>query len=442
MGCAMTTDEVEVRDESVTEEPEKLTLLLLDDEADIIKTLTRVLRMEYNVVSFNEGEEAIAYLKENDAAIIISDMRMPQMDGAKFLSIAKKLRPASVRLLLTGYSDMESTIRAVNEGGIHTYLAKPWDNEGLKLVVAKAAEFYRLTQERDLLTQTLEQKNKELADFNQQLETQVLQRTKALREANVSLEKLLKARNQTFNDILATLKAIIQYSTGVPADHSDRVAEQSKAVATLLKLSDQEINQVYLCGLLHEIGLAARKGDKPELVKRTQGVPSTPEANATLGAEIIGQIKRFAPLVNIIRHQDENYNGTGGPSHLKESDIPIGARIIRVVKNYDYFVASDNNRHRMTAQSAQNFLKEYSEVLYDPIIVEAFLKVIGKVDQKDGIERCVSISDVKVGTVVKRDVFLPNGSLMLTAGQEINSNLLEKLKRIEKDNQFPIAIFI
>ncbi|MBF9002743.1 HD domain-containing phosphohydrolase [Vibrio nitrifigilis] len=437
------TDDIETSGEVMSEEESKLTLLLLDDEADILKTLTRVLRLDYNVVSFNEGEDALAYLKDNEAAIIISDMRMPQMDGAKFLSIAKELRPGSVRILLTGYSDMESTVRAVNEGGIHTYLAKPWDNEGLKLTVAKAAEFYRLTQERDQLTNKLEQKNIELASFNQQLETKVLQRTKALREANQSLEKLLKARNQTFNDILSTLKAIIQYSTGVPADHYDRVAEQSKAVAAALKLSDQEVNQVYLCGLLHEIGLSARKDAKPALMKKNPGgIPTTPDANSELGAEIIGQIKRFAPLVNIIRHQDENYNGTGSPSHLHEDEIPIGARIIRVVKNYDYFVASENNRNRMTAQSAQRFLKEYSEVLYDPEVVTAFMKVIGNVEQKDGIERCVGISDIKVGTVVKRDVFLPNGSLMLTAGQEINSNLLEKLKKLEKDNQYPIAVFI
>ena len=421
---------------------QRLSLLLLDDEADIVKTLTRVLRLDYDVVSFNEGEDALEYLSDHPVAIIISDMRMPQMDGAKFLSIAKEICPGSVRILLTGYSDMESTIRAVNEGGIHTYLSKPWDNQSLKLTVAKAAEFYVLRKQHDQLLVTLEEKNVELKSFNQRLEEKVLQRTQALKEANSSLEKVLKARNQTFNDILATLKAIIEYSSGMPANHSERVAEQSKVVAKKLGLSDAEINQVYLCALLHEIGLAARKDSKPTLMKRNAGIPSTPDANSVLGAEIVGRIKRFAPLMSVIKHQDENYNGTGGPSHLKGDDIPIGSRIIRVLKNYDYFVAAENNRNRMTATSARRFLTDYSGVLYDPNVVKAFLAVMSDVDQADGLERCVSVNEVKVGTVVKRDVYLSNGSLMLTAGQEISEALLEKLKRIEKDTQYPLAIFI
>ncbi|SJL83984.1 Hydrogenase transcriptional regulatory protein hupR1 [Vibrio palustris] len=420
----------------------RLSLLLLDDEADIVKTLTRVLRLDYDVVSFNEGEDALEYLSENPVSIIISDMRMPHMDGAKFLSIAKELCPRSVRILLTGYSDMESTIRAVNEGGIHNYLSKPWDNQSLKLTVEKAAEFYTLREQHDQLLVTLEEKNVELKSFNQRLEEKVLQRTQALKDANSSLEKMLKARSQTFNDILATLKAIIEYSSGMPANHSERVAEQSKVVAKSMGLSEGDVNQIYLCALLHEIGLAARKDTKPSLVKRTAGIPTTPDANSVLGAEIVGRIQRFAPLMSVIKHQDENFNGTGGPSHLKGEDIPMGSRIIRVVKNFDYFVAAENNRNRMTATSARRFLSDYSGTLYDPKVVKTFIDVMSNVQQTDGLERCVSVNEVQVGTIVKRDVYLSNGRLMLTAGQEINESLLEKLKKIEKDTQYPLAIFI
>ncbi|WP_246751347.1 response regulator, partial [Vibrio cholerae] len=114
---------------------EKLNVLLLDDENDILKALNRVLRMDYNVVTFDNGADALEYLQENPIHIIISDMRMPEMDGADFLAKAREMQPDTVRLLLTGYADIQSTVRAVNAGGIHTYISKPWDNENLKLIV-------------------------------------------------------------------------------------------------------------------------------------------------------------------------------------------------------------------------------------------------------------------------------------------------------------------
>ncbi|WP_438405729.1 response regulator, partial [Aeromonas hydrophila] len=133
-------------------------VLLLDDENDILKALNRVLRMDYNVVSVDNGADALGYLLENPIHIIISDMRMPDMDGADFLAKAREMQPDTMRLLLTGYADIPSTVRAVNAGGIHTYISKPWDNENLKLIVGKAAEFYRLSQDKERLTLELEER--------------------------------------------------------------------------------------------------------------------------------------------------------------------------------------------------------------------------------------------------------------------------------------------
>lgn len=90
---------------------EKLNVLLLDDENDILKALNRVLRMDYNVVTFDNGADALEYLQENPIHIIISDMRMPEMDGADFLAKAREMQPDTVRLLLTGYADIQSTVR-------------------------------------------------------------------------------------------------------------------------------------------------------------------------------------------------------------------------------------------------------------------------------------------------------------------------------------------
>ncbi|NAX44127.1 response regulator, partial [Vibrio sp. V25_P4S6T154] len=187
---------------------DRLSLLLLDDESEILKSLTRVLRTDYDIVSFNSGKEALEYLDQHEVSIIISDMRMPEMDGADFLAKSKELYPETIRILLTGYSDIQSTVRAVNSGGIHTYIGKPWDNENLKLIVSKAAEFYRLTKEREHLAIELEKRNSELevvnlalednnrklAEFNQDLEQKVKERTLELQSSNKKLEHLLISR--------------------------------------------------------------------------------------------------------------------------------------------------------------------------------------------------------------------------------------------------------
>jgi response regulator RpfG family c-di-GMP phosphodiesterase len=450
---------MEVETKIVSSEDEKLNLLLLDDENDILKALTRVLRLDYNVVSFNSGHDALAYLKENEISIIISDMRMPEMDGADFLAAAKEIQPNAIRILLTGYSDIQSTVRAVNSGGIHTYISKPWDNENLKLVVGKACEFFRLRQERERLADELEERNSQLeqmnetlavansklSDFNQALELEVDQRTKELQESHSRLEILLKGRNKTLRDILSMVMAIIQHRTGSPADHAERIANLAKAVAKKLALSEQIISNIYLCSLMYQIGLIGASDKDLEQPKfdHNNHTLMAPSAHAELGAKIVGLIKRFEPLVEMMLHQDEHFNGTGKPGHLHGADIPIGARIIKVVKDYDYFVASPHNRLRMTTKSAQKYLKEQAGELYDPKVVDIFLNMVSVPSRlTKGLELGIGLADLTPGTQIKRDLYLPNGKLMLTAGHVINGPLLSKLKEIEKESGMPIVVFI
>ncbi|ENM5833556.1 response regulator [Vibrio metoecus] len=438
---------------------DKLNVLLLDDENDILKALNRVLRMDYNVVTFDTGAEALEYLQENPIHIIISDMRMPEMDGADFLAKVREMQPQTVRLLLTGYADIQSTVRAVNAGGIHTYISKPWDNENLKLIVAKAAEFYRLTRDKERLTIELEERNKELevanqalaennqklAEFNQELEVKVQERTLELQDSNKRLEVSLASRNKTFKDILAMVTAIIQHRTGFPADHAERIANQAKSVAIKLKLPETVASHVYLCGLMHQIGLIGESGNDWKVVKVHQDsdIPITPNVNPILGAEIVGRIKRFEPLMEIIRHQDELYDGTGKPDHLLGDQIPIGARIIKVVKDYDFFVSGSNNPRRMHTKSAQGYLRQQAGIYYDTQVVEAFISIVSAITRiEEGMELCVSLSEVRPGMIIKRDIYLPNGSLMLTAGNKMNESLLRKLKDLEQEMNMPIPVYI
>ena len=164
----------------------------------------------------------------------MSDMRMPNMDGAEFLTKSREIQPQAIRLLLTGYSDMESTIQAINEGGVYTYIAKPWDNDGLKLTLEKAADHYNLRKEAKQLSANLMLANKELDGFNKSLEQKVADRTKALEASKEKLQGALKTQQSLLQDVLEMMSSTIEYRTGVGSGHTRRIALQCKAIAAHL----------------------------------------------------------------------------------------------------------------------------------------------------------------------------------------------------------------
>ncbi|KAA3598409.1 MAG: response regulator [Calditrichaeota bacterium] len=116
---------------------EDCTIVIVDDEPMITQSISNflLLESEYNVETFNDPDEALEFLKENTADLIITDYLMPEMNGIDFLIEAMKIQPHTIRILLTGYADKENAIKAINEVGLFQYIEKPWDNDALKLVI-------------------------------------------------------------------------------------------------------------------------------------------------------------------------------------------------------------------------------------------------------------------------------------------------------------------
>lgn len=156
----------------------KYNILLLDDERNILNSLKRLFRREpYNLVLAQTAEEGIEKLAETGAEIIISDYRMPGKNGIEFLKEAKKICPESIRMVLSGYADIDAIIKAVNEGEIYKFLTKPWNDEELKITVKRAIEQYELQKENQSLT-------RELKALNKSLEAKVEERTRELKVRN------------------------------------------------------------------------------------------------------------------------------------------------------------------------------------------------------------------------------------------------------------------
>ena len=123
-------------------------VLILDDDLQVLSALKRALRKHFNVTAFDNAQAALSALQQDFYPVIISDMRMPEMSGDKFLTKAAEIAPNTVRILLTGYADLESTINAINDGKIHRYMQKPWDNDELLEIVASEISLKQREDER------------------------------------------------------------------------------------------------------------------------------------------------------------------------------------------------------------------------------------------------------------------------------------------------------
>ena len=152
-------------------EPRNHTLLLVDDEDSVLSALKRLFRRDgYRILTAPSGPQALQLLQDNEVDVIISDQRMPGMTGVDFLRQAKLMRPGTIRMTLSGYTDLQSIIDAVNEGAVFKFLTKPWDDERLRDHVAKAFRHKAMADENRRLTADLSQANSNLADLNVRLE--------------------------------------------------------------------------------------------------------------------------------------------------------------------------------------------------------------------------------------------------------------------------------
>jgi DNA-binding NtrC family response regulator len=123
-------------------------ILIVDDEPANLRTLARLFREDYEVLTAESGDDALALLDQHDVALLITDQRMPGMTGIELLKKTVPLRPRMVRIILTGYTDVDALVEAINCGQVYRYVAKPWDNEELRLTVKRALEHYEASKQR------------------------------------------------------------------------------------------------------------------------------------------------------------------------------------------------------------------------------------------------------------------------------------------------------
>ncbi len=141
-------------------------ILIVDDEPSVLNSLKRTLRKEYDVILSQDGFSAIQVLNEQEIAVIIADQRMPKMNGVTLLQKAMEIQPDTARILITGYSDIQAVIDAINEGNVYYYIHKPWEPEDVHLIIRQAIDRYNLIQTNRSLVAEIEETNRRLSDEN------------------------------------------------------------------------------------------------------------------------------------------------------------------------------------------------------------------------------------------------------------------------------------
>jgi len=185
----------------------KYGILYVDDEPDNLTVFKAAFRRHYNIHTACSAKEGMAILSQFDIQLIITDQRMPEITGVEFLKSAVRKHPKLIRMILTGYSDIEVVIQSINQGHVYRYITKPWDKNELKLIIDNALETYRLKNENQILLGNLTKANLKLEEYADNLEQKVRQRTQVLEKNMALLEREILERKKVEQAIRESEKA-------------------------------------------------------------------------------------------------------------------------------------------------------------------------------------------------------------------------------------------
>jgi response regulator RpfG family c-di-GMP phosphodiesterase len=375
-------------------------VLFVDDDPNILQGYKRTLRGQFEIQTADGGAEGLASLANaGPFAVVVSDMRMPGMDGVQFLAHAKEQAPLTVRMMLTGNSDQLTALQAVNQGHIFRFLTKPCPPDLFAQALEAGLEQYRLlTAEKDLLEQTL----------------------------NHSLQVLM--------DILALVN---------PTAFSRAARLRRLARKLALRLTEINVWEVEVAALLSQIGCVTVPEET--LAKLANGAPIEKEEQRMIqqypqvGRDLLARIPRMETVSEMIAYQHLSYSEICAAAQGHNAQAVItGASILKLAFDFDQMRHSGCLPHQ-----AYQALTERPE-WYEPRLLAALRELLDQERGESYLHRTVNVMSLRTGMLLDEPVITARGVLLVVKGQEVTRSLVQRLSNFVEtgvvEDQFKVLI--
>ena len=411
-------------------------LLCVDDEPGILKSLQRLfVGQPVRVLLAGSGQQALQLMQTEKVQLIISDMRMPQMNGAEFLAQAAQLQPDCYRILMTGYADLASTVQAINIGKIHRYVQKPWQNQELLTLIEEGLQLFRLVSANKQLTAQVARQNVELKALNHNLEEMVQHRTAQLKKTLHQLKAMIAQKEQDHKATLEVLYNIISSSPCLSGEFALNVSQTCVALARLLNLPREQRQQLRQAGLFSELGklglpthLQLQPLHKMSPTERSQYLQHPQYAE-----DILAPALHLQAVRDTIAQQYERFNGSGEPQHKVGTDICLTARVLAVARDFWLYVFQRLHPQPHTHEQALEQIRRHLGTWYDPEVVIALSTLVhsGLRTGNDHISDGISVAELQPGMRLKHNLYNKKHLLLLPKGQQLTGPTIDSLQRYE-----------
>ena len=306
-------------------------VLFVDDEQNILNALKRLFISDpVTVLTATSALDGMEIMKSNTVSVIVSDNRMPGMNGIDFLAWTRTVSPDSVRILITGYADLHAAIEAINRGEVFRFVTKPWDDMELRQTVLDSIAKYKIV---------------------------------------IALKSGDEAK-------LLSLAQTIELKDPYTRGHCERVAKYALMLANAMNLPDGMKKNIKYGSWLHDCG----KIGIPEAILNKPGALDAEQFDMIKkhpgwGADVARTAQLPESVVNIALYHHERFDGKGYPNGLKGADIPLEARIVSIADVFDAMTSDRPYRKKLSAKEAMHVLKEGERASFDPDLIDMFISL-------------------------------------------------------------------
>ncbi|HWL30477.1 MAG TPA: HD domain-containing phosphohydrolase [Burkholderiaceae bacterium] len=425
------------------------TLLLVDDEENITRSLKRTLRNRpYRVLSTHAAADALKILQNEHVDVVVSDSRMPDMDGPTLLAQIQGRWPDTMRILLTGYTDITATIKAINEGRIHRYISKPWDDADLCTAIEQVLDYKALKAEREQLLHLTHEQNLALQSANETLELRVQERTAELAQASESLRQAHDELQRSYVTATEVFSSLISQRLPQDRQTNNEVITLVRAFSKAHKLPREQADDLAMGAALYNIGKLAwpdplllvpydrlHRDDR----ERYRNYPRD-------GERLLMALEPAQNAATLIRHHQERWDGDGFPDRLAGPSIPLGSRILKMAVDFVEMQRGMVLSRALSRDDVIASMPKYAGRLYDPLLCAEFIEVARRVgtDDTELDETVLALETLTVSPdmIIARDLHAANGMLLLKQGKVLTESLIDKLRAFEDNEGTKYTLFV